>query len=652
MEQVLVTLAGKNELVIGIGGQTQASVFKVAPRFPKVKFAIIGGNADPKKPDNVSGYDVRQAEIAFVAGAAAAMLSKTGGVSYVGGLEIPAIKNAGIEFGNGAKYINPKIKYFESYTGDFDDVAKAKEATLAAIAQGADIHYHILNLGLRGMEQAAREKGTHIIGSYTDRCGTDPLYVAYSITGVGFQVEYAIEQVAAGTWKPEFKPFGLAMGPQVLRHGRSARRTPEQKAKLEEIKKDLLSRQDQGARRLSLAADGMAGDGRCRRRPPLLSLDGSRQALRQPAGAGGRQPRRRAPATVQCLLGENGAGKSTLCNLIFGVYEPDAGDMRFGGAPWAPASPAEALEQGIAMVHQHFSLVPRMTVVENLMLGQVRGVLKRHEFGARIRDIAESFGFTLDPEARGRGALGRRAPARRDREVPDARSQAAGARRADRRAAARRDRRAARYLPPRRQFRPRRHPGDAQARRDRQGRRSRHRAAHRPAGRRREHGGRRHGRAGPRHGRPRAEAARRGAGRARRRRRPAAPAAERTAGLRPGVRRPHRAATAMARCGSTISPWRSGPARSSAWPASRATARASSAWCWPACCGRPKAASIIGDTDLTHAGAAAVTAAGGGIVPEDRHAVACVTAMSVAENMYLEQARPLHALRPAAARAR
>ena len=103
--------------------------------------------------------------------------------------------------------------------------------------------------------------------------------------------------------------------------------------------------------------------------------------------------------SVQCLLGENGAGKSTLCNLIFGVYEPTAGDMVFDGAAWAPGSPAEALEKGIAMVHQHFSLVPRMTVVENLMLGQVRGVLKRHEFGARIRDIAESFGFTLDPEA-------------------------------------------------------------------------------------------------------------------------------------------------------------------------------------------------------------------------------------------------------------
>ena len=103
--------------------------------------------------------------------------------------------------------------------------------------------------------------------------------------------------------------------------------------------------------------------------------------------------------TVHCLLGENGAGKSTLCNLIFGVYAPSAGQMLFGERPWLPSSPAEALEQGIAMVHQHFSLVPRMTVVENLMLGQAKGVLKRREFGDRIRDIADRFGFVLDPDA-------------------------------------------------------------------------------------------------------------------------------------------------------------------------------------------------------------------------------------------------------------
>ncbi|MGQ0581162.1 MAG: ABC transporter ATP-binding protein [Reyranella sp.] len=103
--------------------------------------------------------------------------------------------------------------------------------------------------------------------------------------------------------------------------------------------------------------------------------------------------------TVHCLLGENGAGKSTLCNLIFGVYAPSAGEMRFAERAWLPPSPAVALEQGIAMVHQHFSLVPRMTVVENLMLGQARGVLNRAAFAARISDIADRFGFALDPNA-------------------------------------------------------------------------------------------------------------------------------------------------------------------------------------------------------------------------------------------------------------
>jgi ABC-type uncharacterized transport system ATPase subunit len=73
--------------------------------------------------------------------------------------------------------------------------------------------------------------------------------------------------------------------------------------------------------------------------------------------------------------------------------------MRFGERAWLPPSPAVALEQGIAMVHQHFSLVPRMTVVENLMLGQAKGILNRQAFATRISDIADRFGFVLDPNA-------------------------------------------------------------------------------------------------------------------------------------------------------------------------------------------------------------------------------------------------------------
>ncbi|QHI97576.1 ATP-binding cassette domain-containing protein [Xylophilus rhododendri] len=103
---------------------------------------------------------------------------------------------------------------------------------------------------------------------------------------------------------------------------------------------------------------------------------------------------------VHCLLGENGAGKSTLCNLIFGVHAPDGGTMKLDGAPYRPARPADALAQGIAMVHQHFSLVPDVSVVDNLLLGQSRGVLKRAECAERMQALGQRYGMPLDPYAK------------------------------------------------------------------------------------------------------------------------------------------------------------------------------------------------------------------------------------------------------------
>src|SRR3984893_1388062 len=103
---------------------------------------------------------------------------------------------------------------------------------------------------------------------------------------------------------------------------------------------------------------------------------------------------------IHCILGENGAGKSTLCNLIFGVHRPDSGVMRYRGAASQPAGPADSLAQGIAMVHQHFSLVSDMTVVDNVLLGRERGVLKRKECAAQLEKLAVEYGLPLDPYAR------------------------------------------------------------------------------------------------------------------------------------------------------------------------------------------------------------------------------------------------------------
>jgi simple sugar transport system ATP-binding protein len=101
---------------------------------------------------------------------------------------------------------------------------------------------------------------------------------------------------------------------------------------------------------------------------------------------------------VHCLLGENGAGKSTLCNLIFGVHRPDAGTMLLGGRPFQPRGPAEALQHGIVMVHQHFSLVPNMSVAENLMLGRASAVLKPQGVLARMEQLAAEYDLEVDPQ--------------------------------------------------------------------------------------------------------------------------------------------------------------------------------------------------------------------------------------------------------------
>jgi general nucleoside transport system ATP-binding protein len=103
---------------------------------------------------------------------------------------------------------------------------------------------------------------------------------------------------------------------------------------------------------------------------------------------------------IHCLLGENGAGKSTLCNLIFGLFPPDAGEMRLAGLPYRPVRPGDALAGGIAMVHQHFSLIPEFTVVDNLLLGRERGILRRAAYSEKLRQLAAAYGLPLDPSAR------------------------------------------------------------------------------------------------------------------------------------------------------------------------------------------------------------------------------------------------------------
>ncbi|MSO95334.1 MAG: ABC transporter ATP-binding protein [Thermoleophilia bacterium] len=107
---------------------------------------------------------------------------------------------------------------------------------------------------------------------------------------------------------------------------------------------------------------------------------------------------------VHALLGENGAGKSTLMNILYGLYHPDEGEIKIAGKQVQLGSPSAAIDAGVGMVHQHFMLIPVMTVAENIVLGHE----PRHadlfldigEANERVREISDRFGLTVDPKAR------------------------------------------------------------------------------------------------------------------------------------------------------------------------------------------------------------------------------------------------------------
>src|SRR5262245_1812742 len=110
-----------------------------------------------------------------------------------------------------------------------------------------------------------------------------------------------------------------------------------------------------------------------------------------------------APGEVHALLGENGAGKSTLMNILYGLYTPDEGQVLLHGEPVVIGSPRHAIDLGIGMVHQHFMLIPVMTVAENIVLAHEphRGpVLDLGEAEKDVRELSQRFGLAVDPGAR------------------------------------------------------------------------------------------------------------------------------------------------------------------------------------------------------------------------------------------------------------
>ncbi len=106
---------------------------------------------------------------------------------------------------------------------------------------------------------------------------------------------------------------------------------------------------------------------------------------------------------IHAMLGENGAGKTTLMNILYGLYQPDEGEIFVRGQQVTIHSPGDAIRAGVGMVHQHFMLIPVFTVTENVMLGEesvkAGGFLDRAAAAKRIRDISDQYKLEVDPDS-------------------------------------------------------------------------------------------------------------------------------------------------------------------------------------------------------------------------------------------------------------
>ena len=102
---------------------------------------------------------------------------------------------------------------------------------------------------------------------------------------------------------------------------------------------------------------------------------------------------------VLAILGENGAGKSTIMKVLYGLYHAEEGEILINGKKTTISSPKDAMNLGIGMIQQHFSLVPRHTVTENIILGNISGVLDKKGLSEQIKNLADTYGFNIDPDS-------------------------------------------------------------------------------------------------------------------------------------------------------------------------------------------------------------------------------------------------------------
>lgn len=202
LSEALRTLAQKGvALVIAHGGQNDGAAQSIAAEFPHTRFAVTQGSV---RGPNLASYEIRQEQSAFLAGIAAARLTRTGIVGHISGIRVRPGLMGRAAYAAGVMAADPDVRLLTTFCGTQDDIAVAERIAHAQAANGADVIFTMLNAAMPGAMTACRARGIRLIGNVRDWVAIDPaLFAASAMADVGLGVYEACRDLVNDTWQAD-----------------------------------------------------------------------------------------------------------------------------------------------------------------------------------------------------------------------------------------------------------------------------------------------------------------------------------------------------------------------------------------------------------------------------------------------------------------
>ncbi|MBD2676617.1 MULTISPECIES: BMP family protein [Nostoc] len=227
-------------IVFAHGGQFDAAVEQVASQFPNTFFVAVNGSI---KGDNIAALRIDHLQGSYLCGIIAASLTKSNKLAYIAGQEFEATQQELRGFELGAKSVKPNIQITSTFTGDWNDVAKGKEATLALISTGADVIYQWLDNASAAVLQTASDKGVYAFGNTQDQLDVAPKAVLTSaVKRLDIAIAYLAELAKQKQLKGQIYTIGLER-PDILFLGKFGAAVPQAvKQKALQAKQEIVDK--------------------------------------------------------------------------------------------------------------------------------------------------------------------------------------------------------------------------------------------------------------------------------------------------------------------------------------------------------------------------------------------------------------------------